>query len=101
MKDRIIKCPNCGCEYLLGEILYPNLVLGQPKNIIKNEKGKIEYWEDNDLSLSESYVCDNCNTPFIVNLKLDFDVEIDHKNNFNEDSVTPIYNQDRIKLNEE
>ena len=100
MKDKIIKCPCCGEEYLPGEVLYPNWIIGQPKNIIKNDRGRIEYWEDEDLSLTETYICDKCNTPLNITVSIDYSVEVDHKKNFNEDSSTSIYSSDRISLSE-
>lgn len=100
MKNKIITCPICGEEYFPGEILYPNYIVGQPKNIFKNEKGRIEYWEGQEQDLTETYICDKCNTPFTIKTNINFEVEVDDKYNFNKDYSSSIYNN-RITLNEE
>lgn len=70
----IVKCPHCGWEYLLGEILYPNNVVGQPKNIIRDVNGHIlyeEYLDGGETETSETYTCDHCSVPFVVDFKID------------------------------
>ena len=99
--EKILKCPICGEEYLPGEIFYPNYIIGQPKNIIKNDRGKIEYWEDEDLVESESFICNKCNTTLNFTLKVEYNVEVDNKYNFNEDSSTKLFSNERIELKEE
>lgn len=39
----IIKCPHCGAEYLPGEVLYSDNVVGNPKNVIRDALGHIIY----------------------------------------------------------
>ena len=99
--EKILKCPVCGEEYLPGEIFYPKYIIGNPKNIIKNDSGKIEYWEDEDLVNTESYICDKCNTALKFNVNIDYSVEVDNKYNFNEESSTKLFNNERIELKEE
>lgn len=35
-KYQVIRCPQCGAEYLPGEIYLPKYFLGQPKNVSKD-----------------------------------------------------------------
>ena len=70
---KVITCPHCGWEYLPAEVVYPTQVVGQPiaKTIIRDPLGKILFyeWRENDTPLSEeSFICDNCNRPFIVEI---------------------------------
>lgn len=69
-KTQVIKCPHCNCEYLPGEIFMPGSLIGQPTEIVKDGFGKILY-EDyepktKEPSLTEHFVCENCNKPFII-----------------------------------
>ena len=98
--EKILKCPVCGEEYLPGELVFPNYIIGQPKNIIKSDMGKIEYWEDNDLSELETYICDKCNTPLDIEVKVEYKIRENSKYNFNKDSSTKIFTNDRISLKE-
>ena len=36
-----INCPYCNIEYLPGEIFIPNYIIGQPKEIERDEDGNI------------------------------------------------------------
>lgn len=63
---RIIKCPNCGTEYLPAEIYYPNVFLGKPLNIVRSVDGKILGFDGNSMNDTETYKCDNCNSLFEV-----------------------------------
>lgn len=65
----IIKCPHCGREYLWSEIFYRDDISGKPKNIIKDALGHIiyvDYEEDSEPTLTQKYICDDCNKPFIT-----------------------------------
>ena len=53
MKKTAIRCPNCGCEYLPGEIYLPNYFVGQPTDIIKNNEGEVLGYELPDEVLHE------------------------------------------------
>lgn len=67
MKYDIIKCPACGAEYLPGEIFLPKHFLGQPKEVIKDLYGKIKAVAGGiEQDLEESYVCDKCDSEFVV-----------------------------------
>lgn len=66
----VIKCPHCKWEYLPCEIFYPNDFLGKPDSIIRDALGKIiydDYYEEDEPCFTESYECDNCGKPFVVN----------------------------------
>lgn len=73
---KIIKCPHCGWEYLPGEVLYPEDVVGIPTtNIVRDPLGHIlyeEYSEGNEPKASDKYVCDNCGRPFIINFEVNY-----------------------------
>lgn len=63
---RVIKCPECGYEYLPAEIYLPNDFLGKPKNIMKDSNGKILGFDGIKMNDTETYKCDNCDTLFEV-----------------------------------
>ena len=69
-KSAIIKCPGCGAEYLPGEIFMPNAIIGQPDEVVKDSLGKIIYEDyytvDREPNLMESFTCEYCNKPFVV-----------------------------------
>ena len=50
-KNLVIKCPKCGYEYLPAEIFFPDVLLGEPSNIIRDEEGKVEFFEGNSMNL--------------------------------------------------
>ncbi len=69
-KTPVIKCPHCGAEYLPGEVYLPGSLIGQPDDIVKDAVGKIIYedysTETREPDMIESYICDYCEKPFIV-----------------------------------
>lgn len=99
MKQKLIVCPTCGCEYHPSEIFLPNYILGKPKEIEKDAFGKLSTYGGVEQDLKEQFVCDKCNTRFNVTAKLDFVVEEDVMKSFNDEYSTTIY-KDRIKLAE-
>lgn len=74
-KSVVIKCPHCGCEYLPAEIFYPEEFLGQPKNILKDDNGKILGFQGEDMALVESFFCDHCGKEFKVTATCSFKSE--------------------------
>lgn len=70
-----LKCPVCGAEYLPGEIFLPEHFLGQPKNMEKDFRGKILYYEGTNQDLVETYTCDKCMSNFKVIAKINYTVE--------------------------
>ena len=75
-KTPIIRCPHCGAEYLPGEIYMPGSLLGQPDDIVKDAVGKIIYedysTEDREPNMIESYICDYCEKPFVIEATVTF-----------------------------
>ena len=63
-KAKKILCPKCGTEYHIAEIYYPKELVGCPRDIIKDEAGKILGFEGVDAKITEKYICDKCNTRF-------------------------------------
>lgn len=94
-----IKCPKCNYEYLPAEIFYPDSLLGKPKDIIRADSGKIEFFSGDDADLREDFTCDNCGAHFVVVADITFTSHYDSNLDFSEDYETVIY-KDRIKLEE-
>jgi DNA-directed RNA polymerase subunit RPC12/RpoP len=88
----VIKCPHCGYEYVPAEIFMPGDFLGKPTDLIRDPLGKflyIEYEKDNEPSQTESYVCDSCDKPFIVEPVVSYKVKKEVEElDFTEDYVS-------------
>ncbi len=68
-KTPIIKCAHCGAQYLPAEIFMPGAFLGRPDDLVKDSFGKIlyeDYREGEEPDMTEQYICDYCNKPFII-----------------------------------
>lgn len=79
---QIIKCPHCGWEYLPGELLYPDSVVGQPKNVIRDTLGKIIYEDYKPYKSPESeehYTCDNCNRQFVIEIETKYKAKVEEE----------------------
>jgi hypothetical protein len=65
-----IKCPNCGAEYLPGEIYMPGAIIGQPDDIVKDSLGRLLYEDysskDKEPNMIEHFTCEYCEKPFII-----------------------------------
>lgn len=76
--NRTIKCPHCGHEYDISEIVVPGEFIGHPDKIIKDALGKILYLDYNKEShepvSSEKFICEDCNKTFIVYPQISFEV---------------------------
>lgn len=68
----IIKCKHCGYEYALEELFLKDDVFGEPKDLVRDPLGKILYcaWDGEEPTLKTRYICDHCNKPFNVELKI-------------------------------
>lgn len=99
-KINTIKCPCCGYEYLPAEIFLPDYILGKPTDIVRTVDGKITYVSGKSANMSESYICDKCNKPFIVHANISFKTEYDSEKDFESDFSSDIY-EDRITLKED
>lgn len=88
---QVVKCPKCSYEYLPGEILFPDQVLGKPSlsSIIRDPLGHILYEEYDEQPLAEdTFTCYNCNTPFKINIELKLKAsDVNTELNFNDDQV--------------
>lgn len=73
---RIIRCPNCGCEYLPAEIYYPGEFLGKPLNIMKDDSGKIIGFDNYSMQDTETYECDKCGSKFEVDATTNFSAKL-------------------------
>ena len=87
----VIKCPKCEAEYLPGEIFYPKHFLGQPSDVERDALGKIIYANGAQQQLEESYVCDKCNTKFIVKANITYNTQIDPLADTNDEYTTKKY----------
>ena len=68
-KTALIKCPNCGAQYLPGEIYVPGELIGQPDDIVKDSLGKIlyeDYRPGQMPEMTEHFTCEFCNKPFVI-----------------------------------
>ena len=69
-KKTLITCPHCKtAQYLAEEIFMSSTFFGKPKDIVKDALGTIiyvDYPEDKEPVRLESYTCDYCNKPFVV-----------------------------------
>ena len=86
----IIKCPLCGREYLPAEIYLPDSFLGKPKNIVRNDAGKITEYFGHNMDLRETYICDTCGTDFKINCKVTFYTEERKNMNFDQDYISSL-----------
>lgn len=73
-RELIIKCPECGAQYLPSEIYYPKYFFGNPKDIFKDEKGEILGINGSDMDTVETYICDKCKKEFTVEAVIQFKV---------------------------
>ena len=74
--DIIIKCPKCGREYLPAEIYLPDSFLGKPKNIFKDDNGRIDDYMGKNMDLKEEFICDGCGVKFDIAAKVSFNSTI-------------------------
>ena len=97
-KFYVIKCPKCGWEYLPEDIYIK--ILSNPKGEMRDENGRILFFEGETMDLHEEYTCDHCNCTFSVDMKPAFDTKVVVEHDFSEDYSTPIYSEDRFELEE-
>lgn len=68
-KRPVIKCPHCGWEYTPADIFYPGEIIGKPDSVVRDALGKIiyhEYQEGEEPEQTESFICEECGKPFVV-----------------------------------
>lgn len=73
-RKKFIICPNCGMEYMPGEIYFPKEFFGYQTNIIRLDK-KILTFDGPDMNLEEEFICEGCNTKFRVNADISYTTE--------------------------
>jgi len=101
MKPIFIKCPHCGGEYLPNEIFVPKIFFGNATNIVRElGTNEILEYDGENMNLKEQYICDFCDTPFLISTKLTFTTKEDVENDFSEEYKTP-YIGNQIFLNED
>ena len=74
-KLSIITCPHCKAQYLPCEIYLPDHFFGKTEDVVKDPAGKIiyqDYKEDWEPELTEHYICDYCNKPFVIEAAMTF-----------------------------
>lgn len=95
-----INCPYCNIEYLPGEIFIPNYIIGQPREIERDEEGNIVWNDGINQHLEETYICDKCHRKFKVKVNLDYTIEKTDEFDMSEDYISNKY-ENRIYLREE
>ena len=84
----IIKCPVCGAEYLPEEIFYPDSVFNKNLKVVRDEEGKIVFFNKNEsFNLEEEFECEHCGTLFRVKGDTKFKVEALKEEIFEEETV--------------
>ena len=66
LKEKFIKCPYCEAEYCASEIFYPGDLIGNMRDVIKDDHGKIIFVDDETPTCEEEYCCDICGRTFKV-----------------------------------
>lgn len=94
--NKFICCPKCNYQYLPGEIFSPKHFLGQPKNIIRNSIGEVLGYEGIKMDPTETFVCENCNTEFEVQAKINFVLQ--DKEEDNDKAKAPIQPIQQLSL---
>ena len=78
-KKIVIKCPQCGCEYLPAEIYIPKYFVGHPECIEKDISGKVLNCYGTMFNPIEHYICDKCNTKFKIKADVKFNTYIEEE----------------------
>lgn len=86
----IIKCPVCEYEYLPSEIFVPNHFLGKVSFVDRDVSGRILDYNGTEVDLTETYTCDNCNSIFDITARVQYAVELNKLENFDEDYSTEL-----------
>ena len=96
---QVIVCPVCEQQYLPAEIFFPTDLIGNPKEIIKDTSGKVEFFIGDDQDLDETYICDNCGTKLKIHANLTFKVDA-ISSNFEEEYVSTYTKPKKLTLEE-
>lgn len=94
----IVKCPKCGYEYTAAEIFYPQDLLGNPNNIIRDDEGKIILVEGKQPVLEETFECDKCGTTFRARLGIQAETKYNKELDDEDEFVIDLKEQDKEDL---
>ena len=99
-KDKyfVIKCPNCGYEYLAAEIFFTDSLLGSPKDILRDDTGKILFISGDEPCLEQEWECDKCGHNFTAKLIVKSEVKYDSKYDFGDDYTINLKDEDKQEL---
>ena len=87
MQIQVIKCPNCGKEYLPSEIFIPDYLIGKPRTIVREGKEIIS--ADGILpDMQEEFFCDDCNTKFEVVAKISYVTKANDQDMYNNEYIS-------------
>jgi len=86
----VITCPKCKMQFHASEVFYPDDFVGKPATVVKDALNKIiylDYEEDAEPVLAQTYECDGCGNTFVVEASLSFKVretepELDFKQQY-------------------
>lgn len=69
-KELLVICPNCGAQFLPGEIYMPEAFIGHPVEVVRDSFGMLVYADykkiDNMPNRTERFICEYCDKPFEV-----------------------------------
>ena len=83
----IIKCPFCEAEYMPEEIFYPDSVFNKNLQVIRDEKGKIVFINEDSFNFIEEFECECCNNKFQVEGKVNFQTKKIEEDTFEEETI--------------
>ena len=79
MQSTIIKCPNCGAEYTIEEIFYPEDLFSKIRTCVKDSDGKILHTDFiEEAPLTQTYCCDYCDKEFTTTLSIKAETKTDN-----------------------
>lgn len=100
-KLNVITCPECGYEYLPGEIYLPKEFIGSPKDIVRDHNTHhITDYLGTTMNTRETYTCDCCGTTFKVEAAVKFFTKPCVEEDFSKDYTTN-YRKVSLFLNED
>lgn len=85
-----IKCPKCGYEYTLAEIIDGQELLGSPSNIIRDSLNKIIFIEGDEPIDEIEWQCDKCGEKFKIKVNISANI-------ISENDADKTYNIDLFK----
>lgn len=80
-------CPHCNKKYYFTEIFYPETIIGDIKDIVINKSGEIISYTGDYPTLSEEYICDECNKKFKATFNFNIVTESVDEDEFDEETT--------------